>query len=98
MQINLSFRGILAIANHSDKTLQITPSLACAALGIGPDGLSKDPKTRGFFFETGRSFFVIFNICGNHLVAGNMSIEIASYIMLNRCCWKRFFLLVLVSD
>ena len=27
------------------------PSLACAALGIGPEGLSKDPKTRGFFFE-----------------------------------------------
>lgn len=27
------------------------PSLACAALGIGPEGLSKDPRTRGFFFE-----------------------------------------------
>lgn len=27
------------------------PSLACAALGIGPEGLSRDPKTRGFFFE-----------------------------------------------
>lgn len=27
------------------------PSLACAALGVGPEGLSKDPKTRGFFFE-----------------------------------------------
>ena len=27
------------------------PSLACAALGINSDGLSKDPRTRGFFFE-----------------------------------------------
>lgn len=27
------------------------PSLACAALGIGSEGLSKDPRTRGFFFE-----------------------------------------------
>lgn len=27
------------------------PSLAAAALGIGPEGLAKDPRTRGFFFE-----------------------------------------------
>jgi predicted AAA+ superfamily ATPase len=27
------------------------PSLACAALGINSEGLSKDKRTRGFFFE-----------------------------------------------
>ncbi len=48
---NPNLRSKTAIRN-SDTRYFIDPSIACAALGVGPDDLTDDLNTFGLFFET----------------------------------------------